>query len=142
MPDNAVKFSDLTAVGSLTENDIFAVAAVDNDSPTGYTSYYATMQNISAKTVLSTTFSNLKTTSKFVEGAINELYGLVLTTTLTAGTTTVTFSDASITTDSTLDDIWTSVFGLFPTNAVFATGSLTLTFSAQASDIGVKVRII
>ena len=142
MPDNAVKFSDLTAVGSLTENDIFAVAAVDNDSPTGYTSYYATVQNISAKTVLSTTFSNLKTTSKFVEGAINELYGLVLTTTLTAGTTTVTFSDVSITTNSTLDNIWTSVFGVNPTNAVFATGTLTLTFEARSSDLSVKVRII
>ena len=142
MPDNAVKFSDLTAVGSLTENDIFAVAAVDNDSPTGYTSYYATVQNISAKTVLSTTFSNLKTTSTFVEGAINELYGLVLTTTLTAGTTTVTFSDVSITTNSTLDNIWTSVFGVNPTNAVFATGTLTLTFEARSSDLSVKVRII
>ena len=33
------------------------------------------------------------------------------------------------------------VFGIQPTNAVVASGSITLTFLAQASDITVKVRV-
>lgn len=60
--------------------------------------------------------------------------------TLTAGSTSITLSDASITTTSTID-IYTDVFGIQPTNAVVATGSITLTFLAQASDITVKVRV-
>ena len=63
-----------------------------------------------------------------------------LTSTLTAGNTSVTISDAAIFTTSTID-IYTDVFGIQPTNAVVATGSITLTFLAQASDITVKVRV-
>ena len=63
-----------------------------------------------------------------------------VTGTLTAGQTSITLSDASITTTSTID-IYTDVFGIQPTNAVVATGSITLTFLAQASDINVKVRV-
>ena len=83
----------------------------------------------------------MPTTNKTVAGAISEIYGLVLTATLIAGSTTLVFSNNAITTNSTLDNVWASVFGVNPTNAVFATGSLTLTFTAQASDISVKVRI-
>ena len=63
-----------------------------------------------------------------------------LTGTLTTGNTSVTISDAAILTTSTFD-IYTDVFGIQPTNAVVATGSITLTFLAQASDITVKVRV-
>lgn len=63
-----------------------------------------------------------------------------LTDTLTAGSTSLTLSDASITTSSTFD-IYVSTFGIQPTNAVVATGSITLTFLAQVSDITVKVRV-
>ena len=63
-----------------------------------------------------------------------------LTDTLTAGNTSITISDAAIETTSTID-IYTDVFGIQPTNAVVSTGSITLTFLAQASDISVKVRV-
>jgi len=63
-----------------------------------------------------------------------------LTDTLTAGNTTLTISDAAITTTSTID-IYVSEYGIQPTNAVVATGSITLTFLAQASDLSVKVRV-
>jgi len=62
----------------------------------------------------------------------------VLTGTLTAGNTSLTLSDSAITTDSTID-IYTDTFGVNPTNAVVATGSVTLTFAAQQSNLGVKV---
>ena len=60
--------------------------------------------------------------------------------TLTAGTTSITLSDASITTSSTLD-VYTDTFGINPTNMTATTGSVTLTFESQASDLGVKVRV-
>ena len=60
--------------------------------------------------------------------------------TLSAGQTSLVLSDASITTTSTID-IYTDTFGIQPVNAVVATGTITLTFLAQASNISVKVRV-
>lgn len=61
----------------------------------------------------------------------------VLTETLEAGQTSVTFTDAAITTGSNIR-ILTSVFGLTPTGATASTGSLTVTFAAQLSDVDIK----
>lgn len=63
-----------------------------------------------------------------------------VTGTLVAGNTSITLSDASILTTSTID-IYTDVFGVNPTSVVVATGSVTLTFPEQANNIGVKVRV-
>lgn len=63
-----------------------------------------------------------------------------VTGTLTSGQTTVTLSDASITTTSTID-VYTDVFGVNPTAISVTTGSVVLTFEAQASNVGVKVRV-
>ena len=63
-----------------------------------------------------------------------------VTGTLLAGTTTLVLSDASITSTSTLD-VFTDVYGVSPTDMVATTGSVTLTFEAQESDLGVKVRV-
>ena len=63
-----------------------------------------------------------------------------VTGTLLAGTTTLVLSDASITSTSTLD-VFTDVYGASPTDMVASTGSVTLTFEAQESDLGVKVRV-
>lgn len=63
-----------------------------------------------------------------------------LTSTLTAGNTSLVISDTSITTDSVID-YYTDTFGVEPTNIVVTTGSITLTFDAQQSDVGVKVRV-
>ena len=63
-----------------------------------------------------------------------------LSDTLTAGSTTLTFTNSIITTNSVID-YYTDTFGVEPTNIVVAAGSITLTFDAQQSDVGVKVRI-
>ena len=63
-----------------------------------------------------------------------------VTGTLLAGSTTLVLSDASITSTSTLD-VFTDVYGASPTDMVASTGSVTLTFEAQESDLGVKVRV-
>ena len=63
-----------------------------------------------------------------------------VTGTLTAGATSITLSDSAITTSSTFEP-FTSIFGVNPTNMVASTGSVTLTFEAQSSDMDVKVRV-
>ena len=63
-----------------------------------------------------------------------------VTGTLLAGATTLVLSDASITSTSTLD-VFTDVYGVSPTDMVASTGSVTLTFETQESDLGVKVRV-
>ena len=63
-----------------------------------------------------------------------------LIATLQAGYTSITLSDASITSSSTFD-FYCDTFGIQPVNAVVATGTITLTFLAQASNISVKVRV-
>lgn len=67
--------------------------------------------------------------------------GKILSGTLTAGNTTITFEDSAITTDS-IFDFYTSVYGINPKAVNASTGSIVLTFDAQSSDLGVKVRVI
>ena len=137
-----IRFSQLPTVVSLKDSDLFAISSPDTSTPPVYTSAQSPISQVAAKIVEGTTFTtSMPTTNKTVAGAIQEMYGTVLTDTLEAGETTLTFTNQAITTNSTLDNIWASVFGIFPTNAVFATGSLTLTFDAQANDIEIKVRV-
>lgn len=83
--------------------------------------------------------STVKTTAQDIAnlggGGYTELTG-----TLTAGSTSLTLSDASIETTSTID-IYTTTFGVNPTNVVVTTGSVAMTFESQGADVGVKVRV-
>lgn len=65
----------------------------------------------------------------------------ILTGTLTAGQTSLTIASAYITTNSIID-IYVDVFGVDPTNVVVTTGSITITFDVQTTDLSVKVVII
>lgn len=60
--------------------------------------------------------------------------------TLTAGTTSLTISDIGIT-STTTPFIWTSSPVIAPTNMVITSGSITLTFEAQQSNVDVLVRL-
>lgn len=62
-----------------------------------------------------------------------------ITGTLTAGSTSITLSDSSITTSSTID-IYTDADVDYNSVSV-STGSVTITFDEQQSDMGVKVRV-
>ena len=63
-----------------------------------------------------------------------------VTGTLTAGSTSITLSDASIDSTKTFD-FYTDTFGVNPTAVSVASGSITLTFEAQQSAVEVKVRV-
>ena len=89
---------------------------------------------------LQSDLSALETDVQEDVSAINTRLGKELTATLTAGQTTLTFTDSSITANSTVD-VYTSVYGVSPTEITSGTGSLTLTFDSQDSDLSVKVVI-
>ena len=63
-----------------------------------------------------------------------------LTGTLTAGSTSLTLSNAGISESSTID-YYTNYYGVNPTGVFVSSGSVTLAFEAQDIDISVKVRV-
>lgn len=65
--------------------------------------------------------------------------GTILYDVLEAGQTSLTFSDAAITTASIID-VYTST-AINPTNYSVAAGSITLTFAAQAANVSVAILI-
>ena len=148
MPDDKIKYSEAYQTARATQlhtTDILGIAQVDPDTETGYGSKGTDFDDMSKFFLKGIQFSSdLQTTSKTIIGAINEVASSTgyteVSGTLTTGSTSLTLSDASITTTSTID-IYTDVFGIQPVNAVVATGTITLTFLAQASNISVKVRV-
>lgn len=64
-----------------------------------------------------------------------------ITATLTAGSTSVTISDASITVNSFVLPV-ASIWGLTPTSVTVSNGSVSMTFAAQASNITVGVMVL
>jgi hypothetical protein len=67
--------------------------------------------------------------------------GKELTATLTAGSTALTFTDASITSDTIVDNVLASVQGFNYESIEVEEGALTMTFDEQAVDVSVKVVI-
>ena len=133
-----VKISNLPGIISFNLTDLLAIVSKDNNNVD--TTMKTSISELAAELLKNISYTELETTNDSIIGAINEVRGTFVTGTLTAGSTSITLSDASITSSSTFD-IYVSDFGIQPTNAVVATGSITLTFLAQASDITVKVRV-
>ena len=123
---------------------VFSAGTVDQSSyflqANNGASSKVSAENIGDFTNTSQTYSGLNTTAKSVVGAINEVAGKKLSATLTAGSTSLTFTDASITTSSWVKP-YASVWGVMCTNMVVSAGSVVLTFEAQDSDITVGVEV-
>ena len=64
--------------------------------------------------------------------------GLTFSSTLATGETTVVFEDERLTTESVLDSVYTSIFGVKVKSATFGEGTLTLEFPTQTEDMEVK----
>lgn len=136
--------SQLDSAVAVSNDDLFETAVPDAGSASGYTSKKHSMAAVADHAANVVVYPALQTVAKTLSGAINELNastgGVVLTGTLIAGNTSITLSNAAILTTSTFD-FYTDKFGVNPTNVVVAVGSITLTFEAQAADLGVKVRV-
>lgn len=157
-----ILITDLPQAENLASSDITIVAQESGTKQTDL----ATVGNVIAT---STSYNSLSTTSKSLVGGINELASskqntltagtgisissntvslsqVVLTSTLTAGNTSIIFTDAAITTSSTIQyfiEPPTNTYdgSIRPISATVDTGSITLTFEAQQYNIGVKVVI-
>ncbi len=147
MPELTPKqLSDLTPVTDLDGGTLFYVCPENALTVSGYDSNYITAMDMLESLVndiqLPLVFTD--TTAKTPAGAINEVAGKVykveINGTLFAGSTTIGFLDEEITTSSVID-IYTDTYGINPVSVVVVAGRITLTFEAQDSDIGVKVRI-
>lgn len=93
------------------------------------------------QTSLGTTNTNLGTTNTNIANLttrVTNIEGVELTSTLTAGATSLTFTNSKITTNSTVD-IYSSVYGVNPKTVTLSNGSIAMTFKAQSSDVSVKV---
>lgn len=130
MADSDKKISAFTA-GTVDQSSYFLQA-------NSGASTKVSAENIGDFVNTSQTYSGLdRTTAKSVVGAINEVAGKKLTATLTAGSTSLTFTDSSILATSLI-----SVFtegGLLFNSISTAVGSVVLTFDEQASDVAVAI---
>lgn len=142
MAEQDKKVSGLVSVDNVGAGDLVLATIVDQQEESGYSSRRITLANF-ARCILNVLQFPLlitKTTATTVIGALNEIAYKEITDTLEAGETSLTISDASITTSSTVD-IFTDAFGVVPEDVTISTGSIVLTFEEQAEDLGVKVRV-
>lgn len=145
MPDDRIKYSAVNnpaVAGDIANASRIALAIIDSQSETGYASTVATILEIGRK-INGNIIYDTELGNKTVFGAIKELRGLWLTGTLTAGQTSLVLSSELITTDSTVYGVFVpdTFYGVNPTGVAVATGSVTLTFPQQASDLPVKVQV-
>lgn len=148
MPDSK-PISELITAEQTTANDLFETAIPNAMTETGYVSRKVTLGTIANFLFNTLQFSNLHTTVKNIIGAINEVLssaggGTVLTETLNAGQTSVTFTDDALVSTCTKkvyvpDDF----FGVVPTAITtdYANHTVTYTFPAQASNMQVKLEV-
>ena len=133
--------SQFGSATALEAGSLVFVSEEDENSASGYTSKKMS-GGVLGKGVLSDLEFPLiftKTTAKSAAGAINEIAGTVVSGTLTAGSTSITLSDASITSTSMID-VYNSL-GVGWDTISATTGSVTITFEAQSVDMTVKAVI-
>lgn len=148
MPDSK-PISELITAEQTTANDLFETAIPNAMTETGYVSRKVTLGTIANFLLSTLQFSSLHTTVKNIIGAINEVLssaggGTVLTATLTAGQTSVTFTDDALVSTCTKkvyvpDDF----FGVVPTAITtdYANHTVIYTFPAQTSNMQVKLEV-
>ena len=122
-----------TVNGHTVESNVPANAQFTDTVPEVDAELSETSTNAVQNKVVAGKFAELETD-------LGTVTGTVLTATLTTGETTLEITSEAIKTTSTVD-LYTDVYGINPTNATVADGSLTLTFKAQTKDISVKAVI-
>lgn len=128
-----IKISDM-AQGNVTGSSYFEQAS-------GGVSEQVSAAQIAEYAGATYAHNNLDTVADTLVGAVNEVngkFGVALTGTLTAGNTTLTLSNASILTTSTID-IYTDTWGVNPTDVTVSAGTIVLTFDEQENNVAVKV---
>ena len=112
-----------------------AIKATQDESGNNIKASYASSIGISDHTI------TLKNKNGASLGTVTvPEFGTTLTSTLSAGSTSLVFSNSVITTSSTID-LYTDAYGVNPTDVSVEAGKMTLTFDAQTKNISVKAVI-
>jgi len=140
--------SELTLAPDVVTSDIFEIAQADQSSASGYKSYKQTLSNIADAIAKDIDQNTLNTTNKKIVGAINEVaqsvgnLSVVLTATLEAGETELTFTNANILSTSLLDLFAEDVIIAPSSVDTSVSGEVTYTFDEQENDIVFKLRVL
>lgn len=149
----------VTSLKGLLPNDSQLTLTVNNAEKEAL--YNKGIIPVSAAGVLIVTNYNMRGEARFIQDMVRSIYVgqtsnawstdydwkrlnayIELTGTLTAGETTITLTDDSITTGRKFDFL-TSIYGVSPVTAPIVTdGSITLEFDAQETDMNVEVRVM
>lgn len=137
-----IKVSEMTAATTITLADLLMIVQEVSGEDTSMSITLANLANAIVNGIEYT--SALDTTSKKIIGAINEVAAssgyIEVTDTLLTGATSITLSDASITSSSFIQ-VFAGNGNINYTSISATTGSVTIGFLAQASDMTVTVRV-
>lgn len=146
MAELSKALSEFTETATLPIGSLLMASVEDAQSETGYETFAVKSETMAGVFARQYTYAQLMTDAKSLVGSVNELVAgkqkafVDIEGTLTAGQTNITLSDEAILSTSTVD-IYTDVYGISPSAVSVADGSVTITFEAQASNLGVKARI-
>ena len=141
MPETTYRISELTAISTINNGDLIEVSNVDANSESGYASRKATMTDLGDKLNNGIQYSTeLNTTDKKVIGAINEVAGKWLSSTLAASATSLVFTDNAITANSKIE-VYADDGNLYYTSIAVdgANHTCTIGFPAQSSAVVVDL---
>lgn len=136
-PENDSTYEYWQPFGSAVEVDGSTII-VDTNNKIAVNIDGETIQYDSVNDLLKVAIDNDTLKYDGVHGYLYASLGTVLTSTLAAGSTTITFTDASIGNNS-LIDVYTDTYGVNPKTMAQSGTSVVLTFKAQASPIVVKL---
>ena len=106
-----------------------------------YNSSDSEWQNVTVIDDSTTSASKVWSSNKTnTEIAKKEDAATVLTSTLSSGNTSLTFSNAAITTTA-MYDVYADKYGLTPTDITITTGQAVLTFASQSTNVSIKLVI-
>jgi len=132
--------TQLPIASPLSISDLLYIAIPNALSPTGFSLCKVTSSELADYLLNQIQFATrLDTTHKTVFGAINEVAGKELPATLTAGSTSLTFTDSAIKADSLI--LVFAEGGLLYNSITTAVGSVVLTFDEQATDVAVTILV-
>lgn len=135
--------SELTTAPDVELTDLIEVAQADQASASGYKSYKQNLGNISDAFAREFVHNVLNTVAKNIVGAINEVEGRqrVMTATLTAGNTSLTFTSQDITSTSILILSAQDKDIEYLSCDTSVANEVTYTFEEQDSDVVFKLLI-
>ncbi len=149
--NNAKYYSDLTDPTALRNMSDVDVDGIQNGQILKWNSTAQKFENANESgggvviddttTALDKVWSSSKTNTEITSAvATKENAPTILTSTLSAGSTSLTFSNEAITTTA-MYDVYADKYGLTPTDITVTTGQAVLTFEAQSSNVSVKLVI-